>query len=307
MAHGKTTRDLLARVNLLIVKHWQHLKRELINAAAFLIPWEHRIKEIESHFGSVVASYFTFLRWLFWVNTVIATLLIAFVIIPERKARGGTLDVRKEMLPEEKAVATNLLTLWDFEGALKYSPMFYGFYSNREKTKGYRIPFAYFMTGLAVYVYSFVATLRKMAENSRMSKLSEKDDECVFSWKLFTGWDYMIGNAETAQNRVASIILGFKEVLLEEREKQKDRRNWKVIGLRVLVNILVLFLLASSAYAVVLVVRRSTQATSKDSWWRQNEITVVLSLISVAFPVLFELIGFLESYHPRKQLRIQLA
>lgn len=34
---------------------------------------------------------------------------------------------------------------------------------------------------------------KRMAENSRMSKLSSKDDECVFSWKLFTGWDYMIG------------------------------------------------------------------------------------------------------------------
>ncbi|XP_046391532.1 transmembrane channel-like protein [Ischnura elegans] len=311
LAHGKSTRDLLARANLLIVKHWQRLRRELVNAAAFLIPWEQRIKEIESHFGSVVASYFTFLRWLFWVNLVIATLLIAFVITPEEFLVGREheeSDDRKQMLPEEKKTATNLLTLWDFEGALKYSPMFYGFYSNKEKTDGgYRIPFAYFMTGLAVYVYSFVATLRKMAENSRMSKLSEKDDECVFSWKLFTGWDYMIGNAETAHNRVASIILGFKEVLLEEREKQKDTRNWKVIALRVLVNFMVLLLLVSSAYAVVLVVQRSTKATVKDSWWRQNEITVVLSLISVAFPILFELIGFLESYHPRKQLRIQLA
>lgn len=65
----------------------------------------------------------------------------------------------------------------------------------------------------------------RMAENSRMSKLSEKDDECVFSWKLFTGWDYMIGNAETAHNRVASIILGFKEALLEEAEKKRQPRK----------------------------------------------------------------------------------
>lgn len=54
-----------------------------------------------------------------------------------------------------------------------------------------------------------------------MSKLSEKEDECAFSWKLFTGWDFMIGNPETANNRVASIILGFKESLLEEAEKEK--------------------------------------------------------------------------------------
>jgi len=69
---------------------------------------------------------------------------------------------RKEMLPEEKAKSTNLMTLWDFEGVLKYSPIFYGYYTNRDGTRnGYRLPFAYFMTGLAVYIYSFVATLKR--------------------------------------------------------------------------------------------------------------------------------------------------
>lgn len=41
--------------------------------------------EIESHFGSAVASYFIFLRWLFWINFVIAVTLTAFVAIPEVK------------------------------------------------------------------------------------------------------------------------------------------------------------------------------------------------------------------------------
>lgn len=36
--------------------------------------------------------------------------------------------------------------------------------------------------------------LIRMADNSRMSKMSSKEDECIFSWKLFTGWDYMIGS-----------------------------------------------------------------------------------------------------------------
>lgn len=68
-----------------------------------------------------------------------------------------------------------------------------------------------------------------MAKNSRMSKLSEKEDECVFSWKLFTGWDYMIGNTETAQNKMASIILSFKEALLEEAERKKDARKFVLL------------------------------------------------------------------------------
>lgn len=99
-----------------------------------------------------------------------------------------------------------------------------------------------------------------MAKNSRMSKLSSKDDECIFSWKLFTGWDFLIGtlygdgqqwmsikltghnwmynrvimslvlsssivlgHAETAHNRIASVVLSFKEALLEEAEKKKNK------------------------------------------------------------------------------------
>lgn len=57
------------------------------------------------------------------------------------------------------------MTLWDFEGVLKYSPIFYGYYSSQENSKqgfGYKGPLAYFLTGLAVYIYSFVATLRRL-------------------------------------------------------------------------------------------------------------------------------------------------
>ncbi|XP_034232808.1 transmembrane channel-like protein 2 [Thrips palmi] len=308
-ANSHNTRDIMARFNLWMLKRWQRGKREVANLLNMLIPWELRIKEIESHFGSVVASYFTFLRWLCWVNFVIVIVILAFVTVPEiLTADSKSGGERKEMLPEERATAYNLYKLWDFEGPLKYSPLFYGYYTDDDRQKGYRLPFAYFMTGLAVYVYSFVATLRKMASNSRMSKLSEKEDECVFTWKLFAGWDYMIGNAETAHNRVASTVLGFKEALVEEAEKQREERNWRIMTVRVAVNLLVLGLLVSSAYAVVEVVARSTDdEATRNSVWRQNETTVVVTVVNNLFPLLFELLGILERYHPRKTLRLQLA
>ncbi|KAF9421726.1 hypothetical protein HW555_002407, partial [Spodoptera exigua] len=307
LAQSKSTRDIYARFNILLNSYWQQIKREAANTSNLLIPWELRIKEIESHFGSVVASYFTFLRWLFWVNLVIGFILLVFVIVPEYLTANPQQDgERKIIMDEEKRNASNLLTLWEFEGVLKCSPIFYGYYSNVERAQ-YRMPLAYFLTGLAVYIYSFVAILRKMAENSRMSKLSEKEDECIFSWKLFTGWDFMIGNTETAHNRIASVILGFKEALLEEAEKKKDLRNWRIISLRALVNICVVILLAVSAYAVVTVVSRSDDNLKVRSWWRENETTIVVTVISITFPVFFELLGFLEHYHPRKQLRLQLA
>lgn len=35
-----------------------------------------------------------------------------------------------------------------------------------------------------------------------------------------------LGHAETAHNRIASVVLGFKEALLEEAEKKKDKRKY---------------------------------------------------------------------------------
>ncbi|XP_076677343.1 transmembrane channel-like protein [Andrena cerasifolii] len=308
LAQTRSTKDAIARISLFTTKKWQYFRRELVNLQTWLIPWELRIKEIESHFGSAVASYYTFLRWLFWINLVASAILTAFVAIPEMlTADPAAAGERKIMLREEKIKSKHLLTLWEFEGVLKYSPFFYGWYTNHDSEIGYRLPLAYFVTNVVVYIYSFVAILRKMAENSRLSKLTEKEDECLFSWKLFTGWDFMVGNPETAHNRVASIVLALKEALLEEAEKEKDERNWKIILMRIFVNISIISLLVLSAYAVIKVVARSAEELEQSDWWRQNEITVVMSLITYLFPVFFEILGLLESYHPRKQLRVQLA
>ncbi|KAF7410079.1 hypothetical protein HZH68_004460 [Vespula germanica] len=308
LAQNRSTKDVIARVSLLITKKWQYFRRELINLETWLIPWELRIKEIESHFGSAVASYFTFLRWLFWINFVITILLTAFVAVPEMFIADVKFAGERKIIPKEERIkSSHLTTLWKFEGILRYSPFFYGWYTNHDSKKGYRLPLAYFVTNLVIYTYSFVVILRKMAKNSRQSKLTEKEDECTFSWKLFTGWDFMIGNPETAHNRVASIVLSFKEALLEEAEKKKDKRNWKIILIRSFVHISVLSLLALSAYIVVEVVARSTEEEADKNLWRQNEITLVMSLISYVFPIIFEVLGLLESYHPRKQLRRQLA
>ena len=51
-------------------------------------------------------------------------------------------------------------------------------------------------------IFSFYIILRKMAANTKQSKLSAKDEECTFTWKIFTSWDYGIANVETAHNKV---------------------------------------------------------------------------------------------------------
>lgn len=109
----------------------------------------------------MVASYFTFLRWVFWINTFITVFICCFLMVPEvlQKVEDPT-GMRKEVKDQESALT--LQSIWDFEGYLKFSPIFYGYYSNREATDiGYRLPLAYFLASLLLYMFSFFCILRK--------------------------------------------------------------------------------------------------------------------------------------------------
>lgn len=45
--------------------------------------WHNSLKTIEGHFGSGVATYFRFLRWLFVLNTAVFLISFGFVVIPQ--------------------------------------------------------------------------------------------------------------------------------------------------------------------------------------------------------------------------------
>lgn len=49
-----------------------------------------------------------------------------------------------------------------------------------------------------------------MASNSQGSASNGESTNFTFSFKMFTSWDYLIGNSETADNKYASITTSFK-------------------------------------------------------------------------------------------------
>lgn len=53
-------------------------------------------------------------------------------------------------------------------------------------------------------------SLLRMARNSNEGGDGAEEGEFTFSWKMFTSWDYLIGNPETADNKYASITTSFK-------------------------------------------------------------------------------------------------
>ncbi|XP_032906038.1 transmembrane channel-like protein 3 isoform X1 [Amblyraja radiata] len=292
---------------------WKRLGRLVYNVMVLFIPWEMRIKKIESHFGSGVASYFIFLRWMFGINIVLTIMTGAFVILPELLAGPPFGSIPSKTIPVGYVgTAQDLDTIWSLGGYLQYSVMFYGYYGNKRKIgrAGYHLPLAYFMVGMAIFAYSFIILLRKMAKNSRLSMASASDENYTFCWKLFCAWDYLIGNPEAAESKTAAVINSIREAILEEQVKKKDRSLAVIISLRILANILVLLSLAGSIYIIYFVVDRSQELERTKielTLWEKNEVSVVVSLITMIAPSVFELVAQLEMLHPRTTLRFQLA
>nr|XP_046204256.1 transmembrane channel-like protein 1 [Oncorhynchus gorbuscha] len=312
-ALGKGKSRKLYAYKGMMLKKWMKFQRDFENFKTACVPWEMKIKEIESHFGSSVASYFIFLRWMYGINMILFGLTFGLVMVPEALMGRPYGSMPRKTVPRaDEANAMDFAVLWDFGGYAQYSVLFYGYY-NSQRAIGwlkFRMPLSYFLVGVGTVAYSYMVVIRTMARNANEDGGGD-NNSFNFSWKMFTSWDYLIGNPETADNKFASITTSFKEAILEEQESRKDDNIHLTRFLRVLANFLVLCCLAGSGYLIYFVVRRSQkfalEGLESHSWWERNEVNMVMSLLGMFCPMLFDVISALENYHPRIALQWQLG
>ncbi|CAJ1070835.1 transmembrane channel-like protein 2-A isoform X1 [Xyrichtys novacula] len=297
---------------VMMTKKWIKFQRDFENFRTACIPWERKIKEVESHFGSSVASYFIFLRWMYGMNLVLFGFTFGLVVIPEVLMGLPYGSIPRKTVPRpEQPTAQDYSVLMDFNGYCKYSVLFYGYY-NDQRTIGllkFRLPLSYLMVGIGTFGYSLMVVIRTMAKNADVGGGDGEEGEFTFAWKMFTSWDYLIGNAETADNKYASITTSFKESIVDEQENQKDENIHLRRFLRVLANFLITCSLGGSGYLIYFVVKRSQEFATRDdlSWYEKNELEIIMSLLGLVCPPLFETIAELEDYHPRIALKWQLG
>uniref|UniRef100_A0A3Q3F7I3 Transmembrane channel-like protein n=1 Tax=Labrus bergylta TaxID=56723 RepID=A0A3Q3F7I3_9LABR len=297
---------------VMMTKKWIKFQRDFENFRTACIPWERKIKEVESHFGSSVASYFIFLRWMYGMNLVLFGFTFGLVVMPEVLMGLPYGSIPRKTVPRaEQDTAQDYSVLMDFNGYCKYSVLFYGYYNN-QRTIGllqFRLPLSYLMVGIGSFGYSLMVVIRTMAKNADVGGGDGEEGEFTFAWKMFTSWDYLIGNAETADNKYASITTSFKESIVDEQENQKDENIHLRRFLRVLANVLITCSLGGSGYLIYFVVKRSQEFANRDdlSWYEKNELELIMSLLGLVCPPLFETFAELEDYHPRIALKWQLG
>uniref|UniRef100_A0A3Q2DQ18 Transmembrane channel-like protein n=1 Tax=Cyprinodon variegatus TaxID=28743 RepID=A0A3Q2DQ18_CYPVA len=275
-ALGKGKGRKLYAYKVMMTKKWMKFQRDFENFKTACIPWEMKIKEIESKFD---------LEWsifiIFFINQSFYRYIVQIYALVGKPY--GSIP-RKTVPRAEEASAMDFAVLWDFGGYAQYSVLFYGYYNNQRAIGWFkfRMPLSYFLVGVGTVAYSYMVVIRTMARNANESGIGD-DNSFNFSWKMFTSWDYLIGNPETADNKFASITTSFKEAILEEQESRKDDTIHLTRFLRVLANFLVLCCLAGSGYLIYFVVRRSQkfalEGLENHTWHMCNKRVIIIIII----------------------------
>ncbi|XP_018350530.1 PREDICTED: transmembrane channel-like protein 5 isoform X2 [Trachymyrmex septentrionalis] len=276
-------------VSLKFVKIWVTMQDFLSTMKL----WHRTIKTIESHHGSGIATYFKFLRWLLFLNTISCILSVSFIVIPQ------SLD---------QVYISNDIKVLDFltgSGFLSRTVMYYGFYSNGTVdvsfgTK-YSIPFAYFLTLLFCYIITFVILSLKVISSYRKSYV----ETCgkvhnLYSSKIFCGWDFSISSSKTAFLQSASIYKELEELLAET--KQHKRLHWCTKFLLIIIqfavtSIVIFMIFGAGALVWMLLSHYNIEAPVTISIMI---VPIVITAIIHIFPAIISYLTSLERYNNKR-------
>ncbi|OWF37139.1 transmembrane channel-like protein 3 [Mizuhopecten yessoensis] len=258
--------------------------------------WETPIKDIAAYFGSNVASYFTFLRVLFYINVSTAFVMFAFTTLPHLV---------------DKETESNLTIPGTF-GELSGSLMFYGAYSNKT-INNYEHPLAYLLTWFAVSVTTLIAIGISMNVRYRRSKLAVTDDNYDFSHRTFCSWDHGLTTRSGTCDHIRAFTMELKEKIREE--KSHERKAWTILLARVMgrlaSNILVLGMLGGSGYLIYYIAHDFELPEDSPDFlediFTRYQLTAVVAALKLIVPAIFQVIGKLEAWHPRIEQKVTLT
>ncbi|KAK7486152.1 hypothetical protein BaRGS_00022618, partial [Batillaria attramentaria] len=292
------------------------------------------IGRISAYFGSHVASYFVFLRFLVCLDLLMAIPMFGFVTLPQGRRnhaalrdahiedvlirQGGSDSHRDPPVCQERL---NKLVLpgdddapeglsGDF-GVLSTSVMFYGAY-NDTKWGYYDRPLAYFLTWAAVNVVCFFLIGASMYIRYRTSKQAETSrDEFPFSTRVLSSWDHTLRKEEGAALWQKSIITNTKEMIREEKSHERSDPCNNLLFIRVLINLVVLGVLAGSGYLIFIVADNLDTSlglpAQLEDLLLNYRLPLLVSALKVLVPPFFDKVIHWERWHPRTEIKLNIS
>uniref|UniRef100_A0A2C9KC11 TMC domain-containing protein n=1 Tax=Biomphalaria glabrata TaxID=6526 RepID=A0A2C9KC11_BIOGL len=285
----------------------QKLQRNTSNSFGFrgsgfspLVLWGDTIGKITANFGTNVASYFSFLRFLVLLNTLMCILMFCFVSLPQII----TLEVNDDNIS-------------GFFMKLSSTIFFYGAYSNSSIEHGpskYNRPLAYLTTWSCANLLAVLIIVISMFVKYKTIKGYNFKDSEPYSSCLFTSWDHSVTNRNKVEKMKGFIANYFKETKKEEEIKERSTASKKVnlYLIRIVCNVVSICVLGGSAYLIYWVASHTITpelAVPKEvnDFILKYQLTLLVSLLKILIPPLLSLLLYIEKYHPRTQIKVKIA
>eukprot|EP00049_Salpingoeca_infusionum_P015349 m.297933 g.297933 ORF g.297933 m.297933 type:complete len:814 (+) comp15859_c0_seq4:268-2709(+) len=264
--------------------------------------WRGMIKTIEGKFGTGLASFFVFMRWLFLANLFLFTFYTGLVALPMAIRFDYNASITEPLV---------WYNVFDGEGAVGDTWLFYGGY---DLLPHYRMDLAYILVPIFLLVTTFYILLNTLAKAARSSRSSlvRKDHHFPFGTIVLTSWDHSLSAEKAVSNLRRGVGNALVDVIAEHRARELVLQHsdatlnekCKIFALRVLAWVAFLVIVGGSFAAVWFMVLDDTYLRS---WTTSNFIityvpTVVFSFINGALPLAIKRLTRFEFYkHPRTE------
>uniref|UniRef100_A0A4W6CBY6 Transmembrane channel-like protein n=1 Tax=Lates calcarifer TaxID=8187 RepID=A0A4W6CBY6_LATCA len=266
--------------------------------------WQVALKRVSGRFGTGVLSYFLFLKTLLFFNLFLFLVMGAFLVLPQA--------VHPPTPPAEKCIFTGLELLTG-AGSFSDTVMYYGHYSNYtlhrscrddgggqnisvfnrtrpdcvSKHLSYNMPLAYFFTiGVAFFITCIILVYSMSKSFGRSFRIDKSHS--ILAMKVFCSWDFKVIKKTSVKLMSENICTQLKELLAEVNHKHVKntvgQRLW-----RLMVHGLAWAICINSAWG-------ATDAQNIQNNLSLLALPVVVSLINLLLPGLFNLAAWMEDY-----------
>ncbi|KAK9539765.1 hypothetical protein VZT92_002266 [Zoarces viviparus] len=281
--------------------------------------WQVALKRVSGRFGTGVLSYFLFLKTLLFFNFFLFLVTGAFMVLPQA--------VHPPVLPEAARSSFSGLELLTGAGYFSDTVMYYGYYCNYTLSRScmdddgghnvsssngtrvdcglsYNMPLAYFFT---IGVSSFITCIILVYSMSKSFGRSFRIDSShsILAMKVLCSWDFKVIKKTSVKLMSENICTQLKELLAEVNHKDVKKTVGQNLW-RVMVHGLAWAICIASTTACMFAIyyfsghmHQNLQHSSRSV--PQNPLSllalpVVVSLINLLLPGLFNLAAWMEDY-----------